>query len=69
MIVDVPPADTYLSKKNHLVYAVLVDQRQLYTDLKGKFQVRFSKGNSYVMVCYVYDCNYVRAILMKSQSA
>jgi hypothetical protein len=47
-------------EKNNLVYAVLVDQGQLYTDLTGKFPVRSSKGNSYVMVCYVYDCNYVK---------
>jgi hypothetical protein len=58
-----------LSTKNHLVYAVLVDQGKLYTDLTGKFPVRSSKGNSYVMVCYVYDCNYVKVIPMKSRSA
>jgi hypothetical protein len=46
----------------HLVYAVLVDQGQLYTDLKGKFPVRSSKGKSYVMVCYIYDCNYIEVI-------
>jgi hypothetical protein len=48
---DVPTTDTNLSTKTHLVYAVLVDQGQLYTDLMGKFPVRSSKGNSYVMVC------------------
>jgi hypothetical protein len=46
-----------LGAKTHLVYAVVVDQGQLYTDLTGKFPVRSSKGNSYVMVCYIYDCN------------
>jgi hypothetical protein len=51
------------------VYAVVVDQGQLYTALMGKFPVRSSKGNSYVMVCYVYDCNYVKVIPMKSRSA
>jgi hypothetical protein len=61
--------DTDLGTKNHLVYAVVVDQGQLYTDLTGKFPVRSSKGNSYVMVCYVYDCNYVKVIPMKSRSA
>jgi hypothetical protein len=53
----------------HLVYAVVVDQGQLYTDLTGKFLVRSSKGNSNVMVCYIYDCNYVKVIPMKSRSA
>jgi hypothetical protein len=49
-IADAPTADTDLGTKTHLVYAILVDQGQLYTDLTGKFPVRSSKGNSYVMV-------------------
>jgi hypothetical protein len=50
-----PTLDTYLGTKTHPVYAVVVDQGQLYTDLTGKFPVRSSKGNYYVMVCYIYD--------------
>jgi hypothetical protein len=68
-IADEPTADKNLGTKTHPVYAVLVDQGQLYTDLTGKFPVRSSKGNSYVMFCYVYDCNYVKVIPMKSRSA
>jgi hypothetical protein len=64
-----PTADTDLGTKTHLVYAVLVDQGQLYTDLTGKFPVRSSKGNSYGMVCYVYDCNYVKVVPINSRSA
>jgi hypothetical protein len=64
-----PPPDTYLGTKTPLVYAGVFDQGQLYTDLTGKFPVRSSKGNSYVMVCYIYDCNYVKFIPMKSRSA
>jgi hypothetical protein len=63
------PPDKDLGTNTHLVYAVVVDQGQLYTDLTGKFPVRSSKGNSYVMVCYIYDCNYVKVIPMKSRSA
>jgi hypothetical protein len=63
------PPDTDLCTKTHLVYAVVVDQGQLYTDLTGKFPVRSSKGNSYVMVCYIYDCNYIKVVPMKSRSA
>jgi hypothetical protein len=40
-----PTTDTDLGTKTHLVYAVVVDQGQLYTDLTGKFSVRSSKGN------------------------
>jgi hypothetical protein len=68
-IADEPQTDTESGTKTHLVYAVLVDQGQLYTDLTGKFLVRSRKGNSYVMVCYVYDCNYVTVIPKKSRSA
>jgi hypothetical protein len=63
------PPDTDLGTKTHLVYAVVVDQGQLYTDLTGKFPVRSSKGNSYVMLCYIYDCNYIKFVPMKSRSA
>jgi hypothetical protein len=68
-IENVPETNINLGTKTHLVYAVLVDQGQLYTDLTGKFPVRSRKGNSYVMVCYVYDCNYVKVVPMKSRSA
>jgi hypothetical protein len=39
--------------QTHLVYAVVFDQEQLYTDLTGRFLVRSSKGNWYVMVCSI----------------
>jgi hypothetical protein len=61
--------ETDLGYKTHLVYAVVVDEGQLYTNLTGKFPVRSSKGNSHVMVCCVYECNYVTFIPMKSRSA
>jgi hypothetical protein len=64
-----PTQDTDLGTKTHLVYAVIVNQGQLYTDLTGQFPVRYRKVNSYVMVCYVYDFNYVKVIPMKSRSA
>jgi hypothetical protein len=38
-----PTLDTDLGTKTHLVYAVVVNQGQLYTDLMGKFPVRSSK--------------------------
>jgi hypothetical protein len=63
------PPDKDLGTKTHLVYAVVVDQGELYIDLTGKFPVLSSKGNSYVMVCYIYDCNYVKFIPMNSRSA
>jgi hypothetical protein len=42
-IEDITSITTNSGTKTHLVYAVLVDQGQLYTDLMGKFPLR-SKG-------------------------
>jgi hypothetical protein len=56
-IANSPTPDTDMGSKTHLVYAVVVDQGQLYTDLTVKFPVRSSKGNSYGRVCYFHDCN------------
>jgi hypothetical protein len=60
-IADVPPANTELGTKPHLVYAVLVDQGQLYTDLTGKLPVRYRKGNS-----YVWSAMFMTAATLKS---
>jgi hypothetical protein len=56
-------------EKTNVVYAVFIDQGQLYTDLTGRFPVRSSKGNWYVMIVYFYDCNYIKHVEMKSISA
>jgi hypothetical protein len=65
--VSVTPVDT--GEKTNLVYAVVIDQGQLYTDLTGRFPVRSSKGNWYIMIVYSYDCNYIKPVAMKSRSA
>jgi hypothetical protein len=28
-----------------------------------------AEGNSYIMLCYIYDCNYIKVVPMKSRSA
>jgi hypothetical protein len=55
-------------EKKHLVFAVVLDHGQVYTDLTGAFPTRSSKGNSGMMICYSYDANYIRPIAMKSKS-
>jgi hypothetical protein len=37
--------------KAHFVYAVVVDEGELYTHLTGKFPVISIKGNWYIRVC------------------
>jgi hypothetical protein len=58
-----------LGSKTHLVCAVVIDQGKLYTDLTGSFPVRSIKGNWYVMICYSYDCNYVKPVPMNLRVA
>jgi hypothetical protein len=57
-----------LGSKTHLVYVVVIDQVKLYIDMTFRFPVRSSKGNWYVMICYSYDCNYVKPFPMISSS-
>jgi hypothetical protein len=48
----VTPAGT--GDKTHFVYAAVIYQGQLYTDLTGIFPQRSNKGNWYVMVVYSF---------------
>jgi hypothetical protein len=50
-IEDEAVAPAGLGSKTHLVYAVVIYQGQLYTDLTGRLPVTSSKGNWYVMIC------------------
>jgi hypothetical protein len=54
---DEPVTPAGLGSNTHIVYAVVVDQGQLYTDLTGKFPVGSSKGNWYVILFYSCDCD------------
>jgi hypothetical protein len=63
---DITPVG--LGEKTHLVFAVVLDQGQIYTDVTGNFPTRSSKGNNGLMICYSYDANYIRPISMKSKS-
>jgi hypothetical protein len=58
-----------MGSKTHLVYAMVIYQGQLYTDLTGGFPVRSSKYNWYIMICYSYECNYLKSVPMRSRSA
>jgi hypothetical protein len=52
----------------HLVYAIIIDQGQLYMDLTGIFRVGSSKEKWYVAVGYSYDGNYVKPFPIRSRS-
>jgi hypothetical protein len=52
---DAPVTPAGRGDKIHLVYAVVIDQGQLYTYLTGRFTQRSSKGKWYIMVVYSFD--------------
>jgi hypothetical protein len=54
--------------KTHLVFAVFLDQGQIYTALTGTFPTLSSKGKNVFMICYSYDANYIKPIAMNSKS-
>jgi hypothetical protein len=62
---DITPLGS--EEKTHLVFAVVLNHGQVYTDLTGAFPTRSSKGNNGLMICYSYDANYIRTIAMKSK--
>jgi hypothetical protein len=55
-------------EKTHLVFAVVLDNGQVHTDLTGAFPTQSNRGNNGLMICYSYDANYIRPIAMKSKS-
>jgi hypothetical protein len=63
---DITPLGS--EEKTHLVFAVVLDHGQVYTDLTGAFPTRSSRDNNGLMICYSYDANYICPIAMKSKS-
>jgi hypothetical protein len=63
---DITPLGS--EEKTHIVFEVVLDHGQVYTDLTGAFPTRSSKGNNVLMICYSYDANYIHPIVMKSKS-
>jgi hypothetical protein len=53
--------------KTDLVYAMVIDQGQFYTDLTGIFSLRLSKERWYTMVLYCCYCNCVLPLPMKGR--
>ena len=40
----------------------------LYTDLTGRFPIRYYKGNQYIFLAYVYDANAILVRAMKNRT-
>ena len=71
----VKPPDTDLDKntRTNVVYCTTVDpsttkKGKIYSDLCRHFPTTSSRGNKYIYVSYVYDCNAILTTAMKNRS-
>ena len=56
---------------NEVAY-MLIDKKELstaYTDLTGRFPMRSSRGNQYILIGYHYDANCIHGIAIKDRTA
>ena len=57
------------SQKNEAVFQTFpVETGKIASDLTGRFPIRSSKGNQYVMVAYIHDPNVILAIPIKDRT-
>ena len=69
------PPDTDLEDKikTNVVFCTTIDpsttkEGGIYSDLCGRLPTTSSRGNKYIYVMYVYDCNYILTIYTKNRS-
>ena len=56
---------------NQVIYLLIRDKdlHPAYQDLTGRFPIKSSRGNEYILVGYHYDGNYIHGIPVKNRSA
>jgi hypothetical protein len=56
-------------QRTHWIFAAIHETKgQIFTDQPGRFLVASSAGNSYMLVVYDYDSNYIHAEPMPSRT-
>ena len=57
------------SRKHEAAFQTFpVESGKIASDLTGRFPIRSSKGNQYVMVVYIHDPNVILAIPLKDRT-
>ena len=67
-IMDYFPTSDILNKRTNYVCYALVDLEEIstrYMDLIGRFPKKLSQVNEYIMIVYIFDSNYIRALSIK----
>jgi len=66
-----PPSASPNTKTYDVVY-VVIDKKEFntaYTDITGRFPMRSSQGNQYILVGYHFDANCIHGIAIKDRTA
>ena len=66
-----PTEDTAQDPDNvptHNVFATIAETGKIYTDQTGRFPVRSSTGNQYIMILYDYDSNAIMSEALKTRN-
>lgn len=66
-----PPSPSPNTKTHDVVY-VVIDKKEFntaYTDITGRFHMRSSRGNQYILVGYHFDANCIYGIAIKDRTA
>ena len=71
MLDSFPPSESPNIRTNEVAYAVINKNEvcTAYTDLTGRFPMRSSRGNQYIMVGYHYDGNCILGKAIKDRKA
>jgi hypothetical protein len=64
-----PTPDLELVQENkfNFIYAAIMENNQIYTDLTGRFPTSSLSGNKYILILYDYDRNSVLSAPMKNR--
>ena len=66
-----PPSSVPNTCTNEVAY-IIINKKEVctaYTDLTGRFPMKSSQGNEYILVAYHYDANYIHGIPIKNRKA
>ena len=66
--VNTYPGQEKNNGKTELVMATVNEAQKIYTDQTGKFLIKFSQRNNYVLIMYVCNANSILAEPLKSRS-
>jgi hypothetical protein len=59
VVEPIPESDMVQEEKCNYIYAAIMDNNQIYTDITGIFPTTSLSGNKYILILYDYDSNIV----------